>query len=491
MHNIKEKVILKKIESLFDVLKSNNVKYCHWKSTNHIDATLEGLTDIDVLFASDQANLVEKLILELGFERFETVILRSYPGIHDYICLDDSGKWVHLHLHFTLNLGDRWVKAYRFPIENQILSRAQYIKEHNTFIINPNDELLLLCLRMSLKYRSPYSQKGIWEELLYIKSQCNEENPAYSDFLNYFTRLGRILEYIHSNDTLDRKKLNNLSNKIGGELGVFRRFGIVRFNYLSLKRKIYRYYVEFRRRKLSNYAVGRRSIPTGGKIIAVVGIDGSGKTSTLSNIERLFAIQMNVRKVFLGNGKSGASWYRKIIFSFYGTKAKFKDSVSSSDSDKSKSPRAKWYYALWILISLFDKEKNLKSAISAKANGSLVVSDRWPQREVEGTFDGSRINVVNPTNWIVKYVKKREQKFLLLASLVKPDLIIRLRISPEVSLIRKPGELTLDEAKQNCQLLNNIKWNNAKLVDVDADKSVEHVNMAVRNEIWSLLTDTF
>ncbi len=58
---------------------------------------MEGITDIDVLFDSNQANLVEKLILELGFKRFETANLRSYPGIHDYICLDESGKWVHIY----------------------------------------------------------------------------------------------------------------------------------------------------------------------------------------------------------------------------------------------------------------------------------------------------------------------------------------------------------------------------------------------------------
>lgn len=484
-------IILETIIRLFESLKSNKVRYCHWKSTNHLKATLEGTTDIDVLFDSDQANLVEKLILDLGFERFNTVNLRSYPGIHDYICLDESGKWVHLHLHYVLNLGDRWVKAYRFPIEKEILSRALYIEEYNTYIVNPYDELILLCLRMSLKYRSPFNHKGIWDELLFLKDKCKIVNSAYEDFLQYFKNIGLILEYILSNEKINKRKLNNLSHSIASELGIFRRFGLLRFKYLSLKRKLYRYYIEFRRRKISNFSQGRRTIPTGGRIIAIVGIDGSGKTSTLSYIEKLFAIQMNVCRVFLGNGKSGASWYRRFLFSIYGTKAKFKDNLSSTDSIIQKKQKVKWYYALWILICLFDKEKNLKLAIKAKSNGSLVISDRWPQGEVVGTFDGPRINVDNPKSRIVKYVKRREQKFLLLASLIKPDLIIRLRISPETSLIRKPGELTLVEAQRNSKLLNDIKWGNTKLIDIDADKSAEKVNKAVRNAIWSQITDTF
>lgn len=491
MQRKNEVIILETIVRLFELLKTNKVSYCHWKSTNHLKETMEGITDIDVLFDSNQANLVEKLILEMGFERFETANLRSYPGIHDYICLDESGKWVHIHLHFILNLGDRWVKAYRFPIEKEMLSRALYIDEYNTYIVNPYDELMLFCLRMSLKYHSPFHHKGICEELLFLKDKCKNANLAYEDFHQYFKSIGLILEYILSTEKLNKRKLNSLSHGIARELSIFRRFGFIKFKYLSLKRKIYRYYIEFRRRKLSNFATGRRAIPTGGKIIAIVGIDGSGKTSTLSYIEKLFAIQMNVCKVFLGNGKSGASWYRKIIFSIYGTKAKTNSSQGSSGSNPLKKQKVTWYYALWILVCLFDKEKNLKLAISAKSNGSLVISDRWPQQEVVGTFDGARINVDNPKNWIVKYVKKREQKFLLLASLIKPDLIIRLRVSPETSLIRKPDDLTLDQAIRNSQLLNDIEWGNTKLVDIDADQSIEEVNKAVRNKMWSQITDTF
>lgn len=486
-HN--EILILEKIRNLFKVLNDNNIRYCHWKSTYHLNATMEGTTDLDVLFDSDQFILVESLILELGFRRFETVALRSYPGIHDFICLDDTGIWVHLHLHYSLNLGDRWVKAYWFPVEKIILSRVHYIEEYNTFIINPDDELLIFCVRMSLKYRYPFKQQGIWDELLFIKDKCGSKSIVYRDLLSYFPSLNRIIVYIYSSAKLSKNKLNGISKVIRDELYLLRRFGYLKFKYLSLKRKSYRYYVEFRRRILSNYSVGRRAIPSGGRIIAVIGIDGAGKTSTLAKIEQLFAIQMNVRKVFLGNGRSGASWYRRIIFSFYRTKTKSKENDVSYNNYSQKNVKVSWYYAVWILICLFDKEKNLKKAIAAKANGSLVISDRWPQRDVHGTFDGSRINIENPTNWIVKYVKNREQKFLLLASLIKPDLVIRLRISPETSLERKPDELTLIEAKRNVQLLDNIKWNNSTMVDIDANNSVEYVNKAVRSEIWSLLTN--
>ena len=111
--------MLAKISELFELFETQKIDYCHWKSTNHLNATLNGNTDIDILVDNDKSNLLETQLLTIGFERFETVNLRSYPGIHDYICLDISGIWVHLHLHYNLNLGDRWVKAFHYSIEKK------------------------------------------------------------------------------------------------------------------------------------------------------------------------------------------------------------------------------------------------------------------------------------------------------------------------------------------------------------------------------------
>ena len=480
--------MLKTINNLFQNLNTSNIAYCHWKSTNHLDATVKGLTDLDMLFESSKANEIEKLIHELGFERFDTVYLRAYPGIHDYVCLDESGVWVHLHLHYMLNLGDRWVKAYLFPFEKEILSRVQYVEKYNTFVINSSDELLLHCLRMSLKYRSPFYQKSILEELVFLKDKCTNFTPINTELFEYFKSIPNIITYIFHNEKLNKRKLNSYSKGIVNEFTVFRRFGFWRFTYLSWKRKVYRYNIEFRRRYLKNFEIGRRKLVRGGKIIALVGIDGSGKTSTLDFIKRFFAIQMNVTNVFLGNGKSGASWYRKILFSIYGTKLKNKSDVENINNFKPTKQRNSVFYALWILICLLDKEKNIKKAIAAKANGSLVISDRWPQNQISGTFDGPRLNVENPKGFI-KYVVDREQKFLKLVSLVRPDLLIMLDVSPEIAMNRKPGELTFHQAKTNTELLHKIDWPGSPSVIVNSNKPVEEVRKDVQFAIWSNISE--
>ncbi len=60
----------------------------------------------------------------------------------DYVCLDlETGKWVHIHLHFQLALGDRWVKAYWLPLEDIILSRRKFSDEFSSYVVDPYDEL--------------------------------------------------------------------------------------------------------------------------------------------------------------------------------------------------------------------------------------------------------------------------------------------------------------------------------------------------------------
>ena len=172
----------------------------------------------------------------------------------------------------------------------------------------------------------------------------------------------------------------------------------------------------------------------------------------------------------MGNGKSGASWYRKLIFNFYGTK--FKNSKVGESTKKTST-----FYALWILLCLFDKENNLKKkAIKARANGNLVLSDRWPQNKIAGTFDGARLDFEMSKNFIVRYVQKRELKFLKLSKLIAPDLVIKLKIDPEVSIIRKPNELSLTEAKSNSSILDKLVWNECRHDVIDANNDFFYCN---------------
>jgi thymidylate kinase len=456
------------------------ITYCYWKSTDHIKATLRGDTDLDILICKNNVSRFEKEISSLGFKELKTVHLRSYPGIKDFIGLDNqSGKWVHIHAHYTLNLGDRWVKSYHLPIEREILKRRYFDNNLNIFLINPKDEMFLFRIRMSLKFLFPYRRTRVLREEEYLRKLI--ESLKYSENQYITTPLNEIINSLDKIGNLPRN-LQALRLRIG--LKFFRRFNRLKFSIYSKLRMFYRYYIEFRRRVLSNYDVGRRTLSEGGLIIVLTGIDGSGKTSNVIALEKFLKIQLNTTRVFMGYGSSGANWMRRLIFTIYGKKRRknIKKNISNNDER-----RITILYAIWILVCLFDKKKNLKKAMKARANGNIVLADRWPQRKIKGTFDGARLEDYKGSNKIIKIIKAYERKIISLSEFANPDLVIKLIIDPKTSTIRKPGELSLMEASRLMDIFKELNWNCDNQIQINAEQDEQIIQSELKKLIWNHL----
>lgn len=460
---------------------NTSITYCHWKSTDHFNETLLAVTDLDILICKEQIKMFENEISDLGFKELKTVHFRSYPGIKDFVGLDiQSGKWVHIHAHYTLNLGDRWVKSYHLPIEGDILKRRYFDKNFNTYLINPKDELFLFRIRMSLKFLLPYKRKRVLQEEEFLRKKIDFESYSKDQYIS--TPFNAKVISIDNSQSLKRILL---SLKLRFKLKFFQRIMGLKFSIYSQIRKLYRYYIEFRRRVLQKFDIGRRTLPEGGYIIVLTGIDGSGKTSNIIALEKFLKIHLNTTRVFLGYGSSGANWIRQIVFAIYGKKRR--ESVGKNAESKNKR-KITFLYAIWILICLFDKKKNLKKAHRDRANGNIVLSDRWPQSKITGTFDGSRLGGYVGSNRLIKTIKYFEEKIILLSELVKPDLVIKLTISPETSAIRKPGELSLDEASRLSNIFKDLHWSCKSQKNLNAENSQDKVQKELKDLIWNFIS---
>lgn len=58
--------MLESIKKMLNNFEKYDIQYCHWKSNEHIDEALEGDTDLDILFSSNQRILLEKVLAESG-----------------------------------------------------------------------------------------------------------------------------------------------------------------------------------------------------------------------------------------------------------------------------------------------------------------------------------------------------------------------------------------------------------------------------------------
>lgn len=478
---------LKKIYDVFSRFDRDNILYCHWKSIDHLDATYRGETDIDVLFSRKHRSSVEKILSDCGFILLNTDVLRAYPGILDYVAFDEEHmKWVHLHLHYSLNMGDRWVKSYHPNLEEFVLQNRVWNDQFQTFTINPHDELSVLIARMSLKFVKPFSSSTSIDELNFLVDQIsNVERPISSFQLTHAWR--EAVEMFYSEAPHDLDLINKKARFIRKEFADFRRLSYLHFIILSAVRAIYRYHVEFRRRFLAKYSYGRRAIPHGGYIVAFVGIDGSGKTSAISRLAEFFKLQINVEVAFLGNGLSGASFLRKLIFNVLRKVGRWKKHKKYRNQISTEMSSPPLYYLLWMLITLLDKKRNMNRIIKAAANGKLVLVDRWPQNAVENTLDGRRIKRRPNMSLIERFIYDLEDQIITLAERYHPDLIIKLMVTPSVAISRKPNEFSEEVAAENLKKLRDLDYLSSKIVTVDADVATTNVDAKCTKVIWDVI----
>ena len=143
------------MRELFAAFHAAGIPYCHWKSNEHLGRSMSGLADLDVLVEKGRAGVIEQILASNGFKRFTATPLRSYPGIEDYLTLDDddTGRLVHLHLHYQLTLGEPFLKGYRLPWEPLLLSTRRMDADHGIYVADANLEFLLVAVRGALKLR--------------------------------------------------------------------------------------------------------------------------------------------------------------------------------------------------------------------------------------------------------------------------------------------------------------------------------------------------
>ena len=108
--------MLKKCKIFFERIEKSKIKYCHWKSNEHLEEGLIGITDLDVLIEKEKYNEISSILMKLGFKRGKSIFYLSYPSIEDYIGFDEeTGKMIHLHLHYELMIGKKFIKGVRLP----------------------------------------------------------------------------------------------------------------------------------------------------------------------------------------------------------------------------------------------------------------------------------------------------------------------------------------------------------------------------------------
>ena len=485
------------IRSLVQAFNEAEIPYCHWKSNEHLTASMLGLTDLDVLVDRGHHHEVQQALAACGFRSFRATAFAGYPAVEDHLALDEAtGRMVHLHLHYRLTLGQKYLKGYRLPWEAEMLATRRRAEQYDIDVISPEAELLLLLVRDALKRRlrsriaagiglrskkDDFGREFAWlveraDRAAVLSLGLRLIGPGVEDCLTRLIDKGGRQE--------DRQFF---ARKVRPALKKYRTYGSVTAAILAATREIVWILGGLSRKRFRWAFPLRRVTPRGGIVVAFLGSDGSGKSSLSADAIFWLGGKLDVVPIYFGSGDGPGSLLR-LPMQFARRLLQRGGVGGSGDSGN----REGWRGTLrnialvpWALSLSLEKHGKHKKMVRARNRGLVVICDRYPQDQVKGFNDGLLLSHLSGSrSRMLKSFAAWEAKPYREAHRQAPDIVIKLLASPQVALSRRP-EMSIDEIDRRIRAVRAMRFPpTTSVVEIDADRPLDEVVRTVRSLIW-------
>src|SRR5881628_5346 len=278
------------VTSLFRRFHAEEIPYCNWKSNEHLDASMLGDTDFDLLVDPRAALPVAGILSQMDVKRFVVAPFHQYPGVEDYVCFDrDASRLIHLHLHYQPTVGEKWLKGYRLPWEEVVLSTRMLHERHEIYVADPNVEMLLLVARAAVKLRwrdrllagrrRSYFPDKVVKEFAWLARMVEHERLLGLARPLVGEKAARLLAEMVGPSAPSKRQLVAFRRSAEPDLAGYRTYsvwGARPRRWLREARTLW-WWLENRYYRVPGNS--SRTCPQGGVMIAVVGADGAGKSS--------------------------------------------------------------------------------------------------------------------------------------------------------------------------------------------------------------------
>lgn len=489
--------MLSSIDKLLKALDEHNIIYCHWKSNEHLGEALSGDTDLDVLFDPAQRTELERVFVDCGLKRFRATPLMQYNAIEDFIGFDqEAAKIWHVHTHYRMTLGEKHLKGYTITPWGPILLKDRIRGEADVWTSDPSEEFVLLLCRIALKLRwrdlSRKLGKDDQAEIAWLKKRIIAESVGASADKMVGEKSKEIILKLFNSDCTRKSQFTSLQNSLRKELKPFTAYSKFGSWFTRTKREIFWLYGGVMRRiGWSNYSANRRISPSGGLVVAILGCDGAGKSTTISYIKKEFNKKIDVVSIYFGSGDGKSSLLRKpmkLVARKVGGKG-VGHAVEKEYAEKKKVSLKSRLYSmakvLWAVTLAKEKKAKQHQMVKARNNGLLVFTDRYPQSNMPGASDGPLLSRYQDGHGLLKRISVWEQKIYESFSVNPPDLTIKLMVPTDVAIARKP-EMTVEEIKKKKSIVMGMNLSEHEIV-IDTSRPFETTRGEVMKEIWDLI----
>jgi thymidylate kinase len=492
---------------LFQKLNENSINYCHWKSNFRLAKSLRGETDLDLLVDRNHRRMFTEQLLSLGFIPLRSDPDLHYPAIVDYLGFDlKTAKLIHLHVHYRLILGRKYIKNHHLPVEQLLLDNT--IDRHGIKTPSPELELILLVIRIHLKYQMSHAfislikndpNAGLTHEIIdeieYLHNQTTSDEMnnnviAYFPFLEsslFETFLNNL-----KNNSLSSWFLFRSSRKFKHALSTHQRFSnlkvIINYTRIRIKRH---WLLERIIRRI--WGQRKRKTPaSGGLTLAVIGNDGSGKSTVVNELNSWLSWQLKVSQHYLGRNQYGVA--TSLIDLFY--KINRSAEITLKRLLRKRATLLLPLEFLTRILKAFrvlseDKDR-LQRYLKGRrqfGQGFIVLFERFPldHYSVLGhTMDGPKIHYVFDGQLPNLEKKLRQRENLTYNKIEPPDHIFILQVDSETAQARKPDH-ELEMIQEKDRALKSLVREELSVTDINGNAPLQQVLHDIKTQIWKLL----
>jgi hypothetical protein len=232
----------------------------------------------------------------------------------------------------------------------------------------------------------------------------------------------------------------------------------------------------------------RRRAPGGGLVVALIGVDGSGKSTALRATRTWLNQEIDTMPIYFGTGDGRPSLALlpfKLLVPLFNRVHSSRPKGSSHGAVTNRSPDLIYTVALalWASVLAWEKRSKLRRARRAADRGMVVIADRYPQDQILSFNDGP---LLPRLTWIPAWLRRFEERSYALARQSPPALLFKLQADPDLLAQREP---TMNRAviEQRVQELDRLSFPGARMVCLNASEPAAEVARAVRREIWRLI----
>ncbi|WP_455811039.1 dTMP kinase [Pseudomonas graminis] len=213
-------------------------------------------------------------------------------------------------------------------------------------------------------------------------------------------------------------------------------------------------------------------------LIAVIGSDGSGKSTVCKYLIHHVKKYGPATRIHLGKqaGNVGRAVTRMPLLGKPLGKSIKRHKVINPTSLPALLP------SLVITGFVLRRLWRFRHMLAFRRRGLIVLTDRFPQVQIPGTYDGVVFPANVPGSCVVSWLASLERKAFLWMAKQKPDLVIKLNVNLEVACARKPDHLAESLAKK-IAITPLLTFEGANIVNIDANQPLDEVLIIAKKAV--------